>query len=202
MRLLRPILMGLAINITSQPVTLEYIFQEPQIINPRPSLKQINPYSNKLYYYADDDYDGRLNMYDYNYLSGETYKYLDTGETASEFVILKNGDCLAIIGGDLFISKKFTSSRTFAKDIQLNSSDDYEYSPLIRGNNVIYRRKGNYYMTRFDTTGKKYNEVDAAPKQPPKPFRGFPARGAMPTGCLSPVPAGGGINQADVKKQE
>jgi hypothetical protein len=81
-------------------------------------------------------------------------------EAASEFIILKNGDCLSIIGGDLYITKKYTSSRTFTKDIQLNSSDEYEYSPLVSGNYIIYRRSGNYYLTRFDTTGKKYNEVE------------------------------------------
>jgi len=151
--------MGLAMNIISQPITLEYIFQEPQIINPRPSLKQISTFSNKIYYYADEDYNGSLSMFDYNYVTGETYKYPDTGFSASEFVIMQNGDCLAVIGGDIFISKNFTSNRTFSKDIQLTGTDGYEYSPVIRGNILIFRRSGNYYLTKMSETAELYNVI-------------------------------------------
>ena len=152
--------MGLAINIIAQPITLEYIFQEQQIINPRPSLKQINPFSGKIYYYADEDYDGKLSMFDYNYTTGETYKYADTGEQASEFVMMSgSGNCLAVISGDVYISKNFSLTRTFSKDVQLTQTDGYEYSPLVRGNIIIYRRGGNYYLTKFTETGKRYNEI-------------------------------------------
>ena len=40
----------------SQEVSLEYIFQEPAIINARPSLKQISASGDKIYYYADDEF--------------------------------------------------------------------------------------------------------------------------------------------------
>src|SRR5436853_69512 len=43
-------------KIYSQEVTLDYIFQDTNIVNPRPSLKFINSKSNKIFYYADDDY--------------------------------------------------------------------------------------------------------------------------------------------------
>src|SRR4030095_16658103 len=120
----------------SQPVTLEYIFQDPQIINARPSLKQINSLTGKIYYYADDDYDGRYNMFDYNYQTGETYKYSDTGETASEFVVMKNGDAVSIIKGELYISKNFALTREYTKDIQLTQTEKYEYSPIVTGSFV------------------------------------------------------------------
>lgn len=160
LRLLRPILMGLAMISLSQPVTLEYIFQNPQIINPRPSLKQINSLTNKIYYYGDEDFDGRYSMFDYNYLTGETFKYPDTGETASEFVIMKNGDAVSIIKGDLYISKNFAVTRQFTKDHILTETDGYEYSPVITGNTVIYRRSGNYYLTKFTSTGSRSNEIE------------------------------------------
>lgn len=139
-------------NSFTQDVTLEYIFQDTNIINPRPSLKFINPASNKIYYYADEDFDGKLSLFDYNYTTGETFKYSDTGESASEFRILPNGDALSIIGGDVYISKNFTTTREFNKDIRLTETDEYEYSPEFTGNIAIYRRGGNYFLKIFDNT--------------------------------------------------
>ena len=126
----------------SQDITLEYIFQDTNIVNPRPTLKYINPQSDKIYYYADEDFDGSLSLFDMNYRTGETYKYSDTGESASEFIILPNGDAAAIMQGDLYISKNFTANRTYSKDIRLTESDKYEYSPMISGNFAAYRRGG------------------------------------------------------------
>jgi dipeptidyl aminopeptidase/acylaminoacyl peptidase len=152
--------MGLAIMSYSQPLTLEYIFQDPQIINPRPSLKQMNPLTNKIYYYGDDDFDGRYSMFDYNYETGETFKYSDTGDAASEFVIMKNGDAVSIIKGDLYISKNFAVTREYSKDITLTETDGYEYSPLVSGNYIIYRRSGNYYILKLIDGGTKHtNEI-------------------------------------------
>ncbi len=152
MRLLRPLLIVLAMTLStfSQEVTLDYIFQDTGIVNPRPSLKFINPGSNKMYYYGDDDYDNRLSLFDYNYSTGETYKYSDTGETASEFLVMPNGDAVTIISGDVYISKNFAGTREYTKDIKLTETDKYEYSPEITGSAVIYRRGGNYYLQRFD----------------------------------------------------
>ncbi|MCI0448359.1 MAG: prolyl oligopeptidase family serine peptidase [Chlorobi bacterium] len=143
----------------AQNVTLEYIFQDTNIINPRPALKFINSKFNKIYYYADDDYDGKLSLFDHNYLTGETYKYSDTGETASEFVILPEGNALSIIKGDLYISKDFVNTRAFSKDLQITNSDKYEYSPEVIDNAVIYRHSGNYYITRFFL-----NDINDTPK--------------------------------------
>ena len=85
----------------SQDVTLEYIFQDTNIVNPRPTLKYISPQSGKIYYYADEDFDGSLSLFDMNYKTGETYKYSDTGESASEFIILPNGDAAEIAAENL-----------------------------------------------------------------------------------------------------
>jgi dipeptidyl aminopeptidase/acylaminoacyl peptidase len=145
----------------SQEVTLDYIFQDTNIINPRPSLKFINPESNKIYYYGDDDYNGMLSLFDYNYLTGETYKYSDTGETASEFVVMPNGDALAVISGEVYISKGFAGNRSFTRDIKLTETDKYEYSPEAVGSNVvIYRRGGNYYLQKFGNTSSASNELE------------------------------------------
>ena len=94
-----------------------------------------------------------------NYRTGETYKYSDTGESASEFIIMPNGDAAAIMQGDLYISKNFTANRTYSKDIRLTESDKYEYSPMISGNFAAYRRGGNYYLVRFDSVKKSSNEL-------------------------------------------
>lgn len=145
------LLLLLAIKSFSQDVTLEYIFQDTNIINPRPSLKFIIPHANKIYYYADEDFDGKLSLFDFNYLTKETFKYSDTGESASEFKILPNGDALCIIKGDVFISKNFTVTREFTKDTRLTETDEYEYSPEFTGNIVIYRRGGNYFLKIFDS---------------------------------------------------
>src|SRR5690349_22958092 len=99
------ILLLIAANSFSQEVTLDYIFQDTAIINPRPSLKFINPASNKIYYYGDDDYNGMLSLFDYNYSTGETYRYSDTGETASEFQVMQDGNAVSIISGDVYVSK-------------------------------------------------------------------------------------------------
>jgi dipeptidyl aminopeptidase/acylaminoacyl peptidase len=137
--------------IFGQDVTLDYIFQDTNIINPRPSLKQINAKSNKIFYYANDNYGDNLDLFDYNYITGETFKYSDTGKTPSEFSVLPNGDLLSIIDGDLFISKNFSAARLYTKDIQLTETEKYEYSPHVYGDLVIYRRTGNYFMLRFDS---------------------------------------------------
>ncbi len=138
-------------SLFSQPITLDYIFQDTNIVNPRPSLKYINAKSNKIFYYADDDYSGSLKLFDYNYITGETYKYSDTGKTPSESVIMQNGDALFIMDGDLFISKNFVSSREYTKDIRLTETDSYEYSPMVMDGLVIYRRSGNYFLETFDS---------------------------------------------------
>src|SRR5258706_10389713 len=132
----------------SQEITLDYIFQDTNIINPRPSLKQVNAQSNKIYYYANDDFSSSLHLFDYNYITGETYKYSDTGKTPSEFVVLPNGDALTITDGDLFISRNFTTTREYSKDLRLTATDGYEYSPKIIDDIVTYRRAGNYFMMR------------------------------------------------------
>lgn len=143
----------------SQEVTLEYIFQDTNIINPRPSLKYINDKSAKVYYYGDDDYDGMLSLFDYNYSTGETYKYSDTGETASEFIVLPSGDAVSIISGEVYISKNFAESRNYTKDIQLTSTEKYEYSPDAVGSFVIYRRGGNYFMRGYDSVKANTTEL-------------------------------------------
>ena len=143
----------------SQELTLDYIFQDTNIINPRPSFKQINVQSNKIWYYANDDYSSSLYLFDYNYITGETFKYSDTGKTPSEFVVLPNGDALTITDGDLFISKNFASSREYSKDIQLTATDSYEYSPKVIDDIVLYRRAGNYFMLRFDSLNVASKEL-------------------------------------------
>lgn len=154
------LLLSLTSSASSQDVTLEYIFQDTNIINPRPSLKFINDKSNKIYYYGDEDYNGMLSLFDYNYNTGETFKYSDTGETASEFIVLADGNAVSIISGDVYISKNFADTRIYSKDIQLTSTDKYEYSPMITGNNVIYRRGGNYYLRKFDSLKAGSNEIE------------------------------------------
>ncbi|HMT10135.1 MAG TPA: hypothetical protein PKA39_00765 [Ignavibacteria bacterium] len=122
----------------AQQVTLEYIFQDTNIVNPRPTLKYINPLSSKIYYYGDDDYDGMLSLCDYNYNTGETFKYSDTGETASEFILLPNGNAVTILKGDVYITKNFAAARQYTRDIRITETDEYEYSPLAISNFVIY----------------------------------------------------------------
>ncbi len=143
----------------SQDITLDYIFQDTNIVNPRPSLKYINTDARKIYYYADDDYDGMLSLFDMNYESGEDYKYSDTGETASEFVVMPNGNAVTVIKGDVYITKNFVSSREYTKDIRLTETDKYEYSPEVIGNYVIYRRAGNFYLRKYDSTKAASNEL-------------------------------------------
>lgn len=144
----------------SQELTLDYIFQDTNIVNPRPSLKFINQQTSKIYYYADENYDGMLSLFDMNYNTGESFKYSDSGETASEFILKTNGDAVTIINGDLFITKNFTASREFTKDIKLTETDKYEYSPLAISNFVVYRRAGNYFLIRYDSLKK--NSVELA----------------------------------------
>jgi dipeptidyl aminopeptidase/acylaminoacyl peptidase len=162
-RTLLQILIGIALLLAqltfSQDVSLEYIFQDTSIINPRPSLKFINSGASKMYYYADDDHNGSLSLFDYNYVTDETFKYSDTGADASEFVIMKNGNALSVIGGEVYISRDFVNSRTFTKDIQLTSSEKYEYSPVAIDDIAIYRRGGNYFLIRFDSTKAVSNEL-------------------------------------------
>lgn len=152
------VLLAFVSNSFSQEVTLDYIFQDTAIINPRPSLKFINPKSEKIYYYGDDDYNGMLSLFDYNYSTGETYKYSDTGETASEFQVLENGNAVSIISGEVYISRDFANTRIFSKDIKLTETDKYEYSPMAVGNAVIYRRGGNYYLTRYFLDSNKMSK--------------------------------------------
>lgn len=137
----------LTVEFLAQSPSLEYIFQDTQIVNPRPSLKYINTKSNKIYYYADDDYNGSLSLFYYNYSTGESYRFPDSLDTPSEFRILANGDALIVDKGNLYISKDFVNSNTFTKDIQLTNSDDYLYSPEVIGDYVIFRKKGNYFIT-------------------------------------------------------
>jgi len=141
----------IGVNAFAQEVTLDYIFQDTNVINPRPLLKQINGNSNKIYYYADDMYDGNLHLFDYNYVTGETYKYSDSLFTPSEFIVLPNGDAITIIHGNLFISKHFTETRNAGEDMQLTHSEKDCYSPQVFGDIVTYRRGGNYFLTRFDS---------------------------------------------------
>ncbi|MCC7157908.1 MAG: hypothetical protein IT281_00045, partial [Ignavibacteria bacterium] len=115
-----------ASSILSQEHTLDYIFQDTNIINPRPSLKFINTASSKIFYYADDDFDGSLSTFDQNYITGETYKYSDTGDSPSEYVILSNGNAISVIKGDVYLSRNFTTSREFSRDLQLTFTDEYE----------------------------------------------------------------------------
>lgn len=152
-------LLTLPLTSFSQDITLEYIFQDTAIINPRPSLKFIHADTKKIYYYADDDYDGMLSLFDMNYESGEKFKYSDTGETASEFVVMPNGNAVTIINGDVYVTKDFVNSRSYTKDIQLTETDKYEYSPQVIGNFVIHRRSGNYYLTRHDSIKANSNEL-------------------------------------------
>jgi hypothetical protein len=152
-------LLLLILRAEAQDVTLDYIFQDTGIVNPRPSLKAINTKSTKMYYYGDDDYDGMLSMFDYNYITGETFKYSDTGETASEFVILPGGSAVMISSGDVYLSRDFVNTRIFSKDVQLTRSERYEYSPDVIGNIAIYRRKGNYFLLEFDSTKAVTNEL-------------------------------------------
>lgn len=127
--------------IYTQDITLEYIFRDTNIVNPRPSLKFISPLSQKIYYYADEDYNGSLSLFDMNYETGDVFKYSDTGEAASEFRILENGDALNVISGDVYISKNFTSTRTNSRDIRITETDEYEYSPEIRGNYIFLQKE-------------------------------------------------------------
>lgn len=143
----------------SQEISLEYIFQDTNIVNPRPALKYINNPTGKIFYYADDDYDGMLSLFDYNYLTGETYKYSDTGESTSEYVILPNGNALSTIKGDVYVSFNFADTRSYTKDIKLTSTDEYEYSPQAIGNFAVYRRSGNYFLIRYDSLGVLSNEL-------------------------------------------
>jgi dienelactone hydrolase len=146
----------LLVNISySQDVTLDYIFQDTAIINARPSIKQISFTGNKIYYYADDDYNGSLDLLSYNYLTGETFKFTDSGNSPSEFRLLPNGNALSIIDGDMYISTNFVYTNKFTKDRQVTKSNEYEYSPTVAGSFVIYRKSGNYFITRFDTLYKE-----------------------------------------------
>lgn len=153
------IIMILPLISFSQDITLEYIFQDTNIVNPRPSLKFINTGSNKIYYYADDDYDGMLSLFDMNYETGEVFKYSDTAESASEFVILPNGDALTVISGDVFVTKDFVNSRSYTKDIRLTDTEKYEYSPQVINNFAVYRRAGNYFLRRYDSARANSNEL-------------------------------------------
>jgi dipeptidyl aminopeptidase/acylaminoacyl peptidase len=153
-------LLTLPLITISQEVTLEYIFQDTAIVNPRPSLKFINTDSKKIYYYADDDYNGMLSLFDMNYETGENFKYSDTGETASEFVVMPNGNAVTIINGDLYLTKDFVTSRSYTKDIKLTETDKYEYSPQVIGNFVVYRRSGNYFLVRYDSLKANSNELE------------------------------------------
>lgn len=141
-------------NNPQEQVTLEYIFQDTNIVNPRPSLKYINSISHKIYYYADDDYDGNLSLFDYNYSTSETYKFSDTSDSPSEFIVLENGDALSIQHGDIFITRNFTTKDSFSRDFQLTYTDEYEYSPMVRDEFLIYRREGNYFLTIIDSVPK------------------------------------------------
>lgn len=144
----------------SQEISLEYIFQDTNIVNPRPSLKFINPNSNKVYYYADDDYDGSLNLFDYNYATKENYKYIDSALDASEYVIMPSGDALCIIKGEVYLSRDFATKRIFNKDVQLTETDKYEYSPQVIDNIAIYRRAGNFYLRVFDSAKAVTKELE------------------------------------------
>lgn len=135
----------------SQDLTLEYIFQEPGIINPRPSLKTINTKFSKIFYYADEDFDGKLSLFDYNYFTGEYFKYENVVDEPSEFVILPSGDALCIFDGDIYISNEFCQNRSFSRDIKLTETPEQEYSPqIISESLIVFRRKGNYYLLMFD----------------------------------------------------
>ena len=140
------------LSVFSQDVTLEYIFSDTAVVNARPSLKFISAKDNKIYYYSDEDYNGSLSLFDYNYNTGELFKYSDTGDTPSEYKLIDNGDVLSIISGDIYISKDFTTSRIFNKDIRLTTSDEYEYSPIIADRFLIFRRSGNYFIKYIDSS--------------------------------------------------
>ncbi len=153
------VLFTAASSLYTQEISLEYIFQDTNIVNPRPSLKYINPQSSKIYYYGDDDYAGMLSLFDYNYNTGETFKYSDTGETASEFILMPSGDAVTILKGDVYITKNFASSRQYTGNIRLTETDEYEYSPLAISNFVVYRRAGNYFLRRYSDTAAASKEL-------------------------------------------
>jgi dipeptidyl aminopeptidase/acylaminoacyl peptidase len=90
-------------------------------------------------------------MFSYNYSTGETYKFPDTSDSPSEFLVLSNGDALSTQHGDIFITKNFTTKDSFSRDFQLTYTDDYEYSPMVKDEFLIYRRVGNYFITLLDT---------------------------------------------------
>ena len=147
------------INIYSQQPTLEYIFQDTQIVNPRPTLKFIDTKSNKIYCYADDDYDGSMSLFSFNYALSEYYKFPDSVFNGSEFRVLANGDALFIDHGNIFISKDFVTTNLFSKDVQLTNSEDYLYSPEVAGKYVIFRKKGNYYITTVNSKPGKETKL-------------------------------------------
>ncbi len=134
----------------SQEITLDYIFQDTAIINPRPSLKFISSSANKIYFYADDDYNISLNLFEFNYLTSETYKYPDSLIDASEYILFNDKDILYITGGDLYISKDFVNTKAFSKDVRLTETDEYEYSPMVKDGFAIYRRGKNFFIKRFE----------------------------------------------------
>lgn len=145
--------------IYSQEPSLEYIFQDTSIVNPRPSLKYINAKSNKIYYYADDNYNGSLSLFYYNYSTSETYKFPDSLDTPSEFRVLPNGDALIVDKGNLFITKDFVTTNIFSDDIRLTNSEDYLYSPEVIGSYVIFRKKGNYFITTLESKPGKESRL-------------------------------------------
>lgn len=139
----------------SQDVSLEYIFQDSAIINARPSLKYISASAKKIYYYADEDYNGTLDLFSYNYSNGETKKFPSSDKSPSEFRLLPDGSALSIMDGDIYVSKNFTYTDKFTKDIQLTNSSGYEYSPVIVDSFAVFRRSGNYFIIRIEPDAKE-----------------------------------------------
>jgi len=74
--------------------------------------------------------------------------------TPSEFQILPDGSLLMILEGDIFLSRKFSNTNEFTKDIRLTNTDEYEYSPLVRDDFIVYRRGGNYFLRNIDSAYK------------------------------------------------
>ncbi len=139
----------------SQDISLEYIFQDTAIINARPSLKYISAAAKKIYYYADDDYNGTLDLFSYSYSTGETKKFSSSDKSPSEFRLLSDGSALSIMDGDIYISKNFVSTDKFTKDVQLTNTSGYEYSPTVIDSFVVFRRSGNYFIIRIEPDAKE-----------------------------------------------
>jgi dipeptidyl aminopeptidase/acylaminoacyl peptidase len=128
-----------------EKINFDYIFQDPPLINPRPAIDQL--VKDKLYYYADENIEGRRKYFVYDLQTGIKENVNDTATGVYSVRILDNGDAIGIIRGDFFYKINYIWNSNFSDAVRINRTLEYEHSHLVsaEGNKLFFFKEGNVH---------------------------------------------------------